>query len=115
MAFKAEGVIVRRLDNLTIIFRDAESIWVEDSQQTLIFHRWFAPRGSYHGWANGKRTEVRWGDFRRKMMRNRYSDSFSHQPMQMRDCCQLAARCGVLIARTHRKLDLTGRKVIYRK
>lgn len=111
--FKAEGVIVRELEQLTIIFWDRESIWVVTKDgQRVIFHRWFAPRGSYCGRGDSR---VRWRDFRRKMLRNRHPYGLRSQSLSLIDCCKLANECGVLIKSTDRELKLEGRKVIYRK
>lgn len=109
MAFTSKGTIVRQLDNLTIIFWDAESIWVEDSNgHTAIFHRWFAPLGSYRGERGGERQPIRWRDFRRRMLRKKTD-------MTIWTCCRMAEHYGVQVAGTTRKLSLKGRKVIYRK
>lgn len=104
--FQAEGVLVRRLSNLTITFRDAESIWVEAGNQTVIFHRWFCGRGSYMGQAGGEPHPVRWIDFRRRMLRRKN--------MELMDCFTMANYYGVMATSTARKLNLKGRKVIYK-
>lgn len=46
----AERTIVRHTSDLQIIFRDKYSIYVESSMGRYVFHRWYAPRGSYGGW-----------------------------------------------------------------
>lgn len=50
--FKAEAVIIRRVNDLTIVFYDKYRIYVKDDKHGwTVFHRWFAPRGSYmRGW-----------------------------------------------------------------
>lgn len=50
MRFKAEAVIIRKVGDLTIVFYDKETIYVKDNGHGwAVFHRWFAPRGSYSG------------------------------------------------------------------
>lgn len=116
MAFTADGVIVRKLENLTIVFWDSESIWVKDKKgQNYIFHRWFAPRGSYRGYIGGEKTPIQWGTFRRKMLRNKYKTIGAKEPITLESLCVLANKYGVLVTRTTRELNLKGRKVIYRK
>lgn len=96
--FKAKGTIVRELPEVTVIFWDWKSIYVYDNRgRGVIFHRWFAPRGSYTGY---------WRDFRRKMLLNKRLDLLR--------CYEIAARFDVQSIRTHRRLDLSGRKVIKR-
>lgn len=98
--WKAEATIVRELDSgLTIIFNDRESIYVYDERgDGHIFHRWYAPRGSYGDY---------WRDFRRKMLRNKFTNILQ--------IYELAARFNVLASHTRRKLDLSKRKVDFRK
>lgn len=50
--FKAEAVIIRKVGDLTIVFYSKDSIYVKDAiHGWTVFHRWFAPRGSYtRGW-----------------------------------------------------------------
>lgn len=50
--FRADVVIVRDINNLRIVFYDKESIYVRAADgRWAVFHRWFAPRGSYNnGW-----------------------------------------------------------------
>ena len=50
--FRANAVIVREVNGLRIVFYNQETIYVQDeNKQWTIFHRWFAPRGSYNaGW-----------------------------------------------------------------
>lgn len=48
--FRAEAVIVKRVDDLTIVFYDKENIYIKDDNHGwTVFHRWFAPKGSYTG------------------------------------------------------------------
>ena len=51
--FRAEAVIVREVNDAVIVFYNKESIYVKNvaNGQWTVFHRWFAPRGSYNdGW-----------------------------------------------------------------
>lgn len=99
--FVAKGTIVRRLGAVTIAFKDKETIAVqvvgEKHGITYLFHRWFAPLGSYTGG---------WRDFRRKMLRNKNLDLLS--------CIFYAQKYDVQIWRTTRPLKLDG-KIIERE
>lgn len=59
--FKSEAVKVRYVDDLTIVFFNGESIYIHDKLQGwVVFHRWFAPRGSYvNSWRNFRRLLLR--------------------------------------------------------
>lgn len=50
--FRAEAVIIRKVEDLTIVFYNKDSIYVKDATHDwAVFHRWFAQRGSYsRGW-----------------------------------------------------------------
>lgn len=50
--FRAEEITIRQVGQIEIIFWDKETIYVVDSRRAVryIFHRWFAPRGSYKNW-----------------------------------------------------------------
>lgn len=50
--FRAEAIIIKRVKDLTIVFYDKENIYIKDGgHEWTVFHRWFAPRGSYtRGW-----------------------------------------------------------------
>lgn len=65
--FKAEAIIVREMERLTIIFKDKETIWVlpKTMSVNIIFNRWWTPRGSYG---------AGWQDFRRKLYRRKRLD-----------------------------------------
>lgn len=58
--FKAEGIIVREISDIRIIFWNSHVIYVDGPFGMVAFHRYYAPRGSYG---------AGWGDFRRKMLR----------------------------------------------
>ena len=97
--FKAQGTIVRELPEVTVIFWDWKSIYVYDYRgRGVIFHRWFAPRGSYTGY---------WRDFRREMLRKKR--------LSLLKCYELAAQFDVQSIRTDRRLDLSKRRIIYRE
>lgn len=50
--FRADAVIVRDVNKIRIVFYNHESIYLRDEHGNwTVFHRWFAPRGSYNsGW-----------------------------------------------------------------
>ncbi len=99
--FVANGVIVRHLGSITIAFKDKETIAVkvvgDKHNITYLFHRWFAPLGSYTGG---------WRDFRRKMLRNKNLDLLS--------CIFYAQKYDIQIHRTTRDIKLNG-KIIERE
>lgn len=48
--FRAEAVTIRRVDDLTIVFYDHKNIFIKDGRNGwTVFHRWYAPLGSYNG------------------------------------------------------------------
>lgn len=97
--YRAEGIIIRELDEVKIIFWDSQTIYVYDhAGRGIAFHRWFAPRGSYGEY---------WQAFRQRMMRGK--------GLTLAGCCGIATRYGVQTVGTYRKLDFEGRKVIKRK
>ena len=72
--FKAEAVLIRKVDRLEIVFLNRETIYVSDGLNWHIFHRWFAPRGSYTGG---------WSQFRHALL---YRKS-----LNITDCYRLAS------------------------
>lgn len=94
--FKADAIVIRKVERLTIIFKDHETIWVlpDNASHNIIFHRWFAPRGSY---GSG------WQDFRRKMFRNKRID--------LPTCYRLAAKHDVQSVGTARSPNLEGKRI----
>lgn len=96
--FKAEGVIVRELDEIAIVFWDSQSIYVYPSghKKGVIFHRWFAERGSYRYWH----------DFRIRMLQRRHLTYLA--------CFELAAQYDIVATLTDERLDLSKVKVIKR-
>ena len=48
--FRAEAVTIKRVDDLIIVFYDKKSIYIKDDKHGwTVFHRWYAPLGSYTG------------------------------------------------------------------
>lgn len=88
--WKAEAVIVRELPEITIVFLNSESIYAfpKDGGRGSVFHKWWAPLGFY---------TAEWGDFRRKMLRNKN--------LTIRDCYRLANRHEVVAQSTGRSLE----------
>lgn len=95
--FKAEGITIRKLKGITIVFKDHETIWVlpQKSSTNIVFHRWWSPRGSY---TDG------WQAFRRKMFRNKQIDLMA--------CYRLAAKHHIESMGTQRKPHLNNQKII---
>lgn len=92
--FKAkQGVIMRDMERLTIIFKDRETIWVlpKDGSTNVIFHRWWAPIGSY---------KAGWGQFRRLLYREKKLD--------IATCYRLAHRYGIQSMGTTRAPTIKG-------
>lgn len=52
--FCAERIIVREMDGVKIIFWDKSSIYMQWSKLCYVFHRWYAPKGTYNEWRNFK-------------------------------------------------------------
>lgn len=91
--FKAEAILVRELEELTIIFYDKESIYVYPKKEKwgTIFNRW------------GVFQYGDWQDFRRRLMRKKHLD--------LRGCYELALKYEILAVSTARRLNLEGKKV----
>lgn len=67
--FRAKSIVVRRVNDLTIVFYNKETIYVtDDAHKWTIFHRWYAPLGFY-----GKN----WKPFRR-LLRVEKEITFNH-------------------------------------
>ena len=98
--FEAEGVIIRKLDKVEIIFYSTRSIYVYGVNNItgVIFHRWYAPLGSY---GDG------WKIFRQKLMQ--------YKRLDLNKCFELAHVHQIDTAGSGGRLDLKGKKVIYRK
>ena len=96
--FKAQAVIIKRVDDLTIIFYDKENIYIKDnSHGWTVFHRWFAPRGSYGGG---------WKQFRHLLLYEK-NITFAH-------CYRLAFRWDIQSQANVREPDLTKLKTVER-
>lgn len=96
--FKANGIIVRKMDGLTIVFYDKYSIYAyPDKGFGCVFHRWGAPRGS----------ERNWSRFRDKLLR--------YKNLNIMICCRIASQHdSVLVKSGVRKLNLENKTVILR-
>ena len=94
--WRAEAVIVRRLPEVAITFYDRETIYVfpKGAGVGSIFHRWFAPRGSYTGG---------WEQFRRKLLR--------YKCLDLARCHELAEEHGVLAVGTDRTPKLKEKRI----
>lgn len=96
--FKAEAVIIRRVNDLTIVFYDKHRIYVKDDKHGwTVFHRWFAPRGSY---LKG------WSQFRHRLLYNKQI-TFTH-------CYRLAFRWDIQSRANVDKPDLSKAKIVER-
>lgn len=97
--FRAEAVLIRRTREVVITFYDKETIYVAPRgyANMTVFHRWFAPRGSY---------QSNWAPFRRQLLRQKH--------LNIAKCCELANRYGVLYIGTVRAPSLKEKNVKYR-
>lgn len=97
--FKADGIVVREIGPLTIVFNSPQTIYIQDAQSgcKLVFHRWFAPRGDY---------ATNWKPFRKKLM--------EYKRISFNRCLALADKHGVKVISAARLPDLKGKKVIRR-
>lgn len=98
--FKAmDGIVIRKLENVTIIFYDARTIYVFPTKGFgSIFHRWFyIERGSY---ING------WKDFRRLLMREKN--------LTLLHCHELAGIHNIASISTNRWPDLKEDEVCFK-
>lgn len=96
--FKACKILVRRLPDVVIVFYNKESIYCfpRGYSNGTIFHRWFAPKGTYG---------ASWQPFRRKLLRYKHLD--------MAKCHELAQYHGVLYVGTDRAPQLKGKTIKY--
>ncbi len=95
--FRADKIIIREDNGLSIIFYDAQSIYVmKDDGYGVVFHRWWAPRGSYgHG--------TNWSAFRKGLMESkRISLSY---------CYELASKWDIQFMAARGWPNLTGRRI----
>ena len=91
--YKAEAVIMRNMERLTILFKDEETIWAfpKSGSAHIIFHRWFQSRWTY----------ARWSAFRNILWRRRDLD--------LRDVLKLADEYNITIMGTARLPNIEGR------
>lgn len=93
--YKAEAVIIRELNGIKIVFYDQETIYVRGARnEWIIFHRWFAPRGSYN---------KNWRPFRCKLLYRKNID--------MAQCYRLAFQHDISAQRANREPDLSKFKI----
>ncbi len=97
--FRAEAILIRRLPETVITFYDKETIYVAQKGYYgwALFHRWFAPRGSY---------QDNWSPFRRQLLRQKR--------LTLLKCYELAERYDILHVTTSRAPKLNGKTIKYR-
>lgn len=97
--YQSKGIIIRDLPELTLVFYDKSTIYMYPKKYRIgsIFHRWYAQRGSGRDWQC-----FRWDLMRLKRL-------------TVLKCFEIAASYDISVVSTTRQLDLTGRKVIYKK
>lgn len=92
--FRAEAVVVRDVNGIRVVFYDRESIYLRDERGNwTVFHRWFAPRGSYNGG---------WRQFRHLLLYEKNLTS--------RHCFHLAFRWDIL-SKSSKEPDLSKFKI----
>lgn len=91
--FYAARVIVREIDELQFIFWDKHSIYVECFKQRYVFHRWYAPKGSYNEWRK----------FRHLLLHRRH--------LTLRNVFELADKYGILSKCAVGRLQWKGKPV----
>lgn len=93
--YKAEAVVIKDMKELTIVFKDVETIWAfpKEGRTNIIFHRWFESRWNYG----------QWGAFRESLLRMRN--------LNIWDCYQLAKRYHISTHGTARLPNIEGRPV----
>lgn len=93
--FRAEAVIIREVNGIKIIFYNHETIYVQDTNgRWVIFHRWFAGRGSYY---------KGWHQFRDRVMQKKRLD--------LAECYRLAFQYDVQTKNALTEPDLSNFKV----
>lgn len=92
--FRADAVVIRHINNLKIVFYDHETIYVSDGNKWYVFHRWFAPRGSYNGG---------WRQFRHLL--------FYEKNLDLNHCYHLAFRWEISTGIAKKEPDLTKFKI----
>ena len=98
--FRAEAVIIKRVNNVEIIFWNKEEIYVRntDTNQWTLFHRYFAPKGSYTGG---------WSQFRHLLLYEWAHLDYNH-------AYRLAFRWGILSQNVGKGPDITKVRIIER-
>jgi hypothetical protein len=92
--YRARAIIVKEVENIKIVFYDSKSIYVKSADGVwVVFHRWFAPKGSYQGG---------WKQFRHLLLYEKRVD-FAH-------CHRLAFRYDIP-SQVSRAPDLDGKTV----
>lgn len=91
--FLAERVIVRKINDLEIVFWDKYSIYVEWPGYRYVFHRWYPPRDTYDDWRK----------FRQLLLKR--------QQLNFRDVFELAAVHDVLFRHADGILEWSGKPV----
>lgn len=96
--FKAEAVIIRHLQEVTITFYDKESIYVfpRGCGNGAVFHRWWSPKGYY---------TKHWKRFREALRYNKHLD--------MEACFRIASYYEVLHEPAYVPPKLNGKKIKY--
>lgn len=94
--FRSEAIIVRDLEEMTLIFYDSSSIYLYPKRYRVgtIFHKWYVPRGF---------SKAHWSKFRKRLMYNKH--------LTIADCYNLALLHEIDSRATLRALDLTGKVV----
>lgn len=91
---------MRELEQVEIIFYSTHSIYVygKNNPTGVIFHRWYAPLGSY---SDG------WKIFRQKLMQ--------YKKLDLNRCFQLAHMHGIDMQGSGGRVNLEGKEVVRRK
>lgn len=95
--FRANAITIREVNGLSIVFYDSQSIYVMGKDgYAVVFHRWWAPRGSYgHG--------TNWSAFRRGLMETKH--------INLAYCYELAATWEIQFTAARGWPNLEGKKV----
>lgn len=98
--FKSNAILAKAVNDVIIIFWDRESIYVQNTRngQWTLFHRYFAPRGSYN---RG------WRQFRHLLLYEWDHLTYAH-------CYRLAFRLEILSKVVAKGPDLTGKEITRR-
>lgn len=96
--FRAGKIIIRKVNGLSIIFYDGTSIYVmqDATGYGTVFHRWWAPRGSY-----GRGTN--WSAFRRGLLETKQ--------ITLGYCYELATRWDISFTPARGWPDLANKRI----